>query len=209
MADWLNTSIDIINRLNTYSGTIEPAARSYDTVKVDTKAKDSRANNYLSFQQFNTIEYDSSHLWICKIDDAPGIFDGWVPAQSVSEPTKGLSVSSISFGIEEVNTLSNYNAVTLRAELLDDDKATLEQWIVDWQKNCAATDSFGRPYMGFKYLDDILKRIYITKYTWQKEKVYTHVYDVIPTGDITREHLNDPTLKVINVNFAVFGSSEI
>lgn len=209
MPRWLDTTIDIINRLNRYSSTKEPAGVSYPTVTVDTMPEDKRSRNYLTIEQFDSVEYDSSHLWICSIDGAPSPFERWIPAQNVSEPSKGLSVTPMSFGIEEVNTLNGYSAITLRAELLDTDKAPLETWLRNWQKSCAANDIHGRPYLGFKYLDEILKRIYITKYTWQKEKVYTHAYDVIPTGDIMSEHLNEPTLKVINVNFAVFGSGEI
>ena len=207
MASWLNIARDIVNRLNKYGSANEPAAASYPITIVDTNPEDSRSRNYLTLGQFDSIEYDSTHLWICQIDGAPSPFDKWMPAQSVQEPNKGVSVAPMSFGIEEINMLSNYNAVNLRVGLLDNDKAVLETWIRNWQKDCSAKDSKGRSYLGFRYLDDILKKIYITKYTWQKEKVYTHAYDVIPVGDILSEHTNEPGVKIINVNFAVFSSN--
>ena len=209
MPNWFDVALDIANRLNRYSDANEPTASSYPITIVDTQPVDSRSTNFLTQERFDSIEYDSSHLWICQIDSAPPPYNSWFPAQDVQEPSKGLSVSPMSFGIEEVNTLSNYNAQTLRVEFIDDDKATLENWICNWQENCSGKDAFGNPYMGFKYLEDILKIIKITKYTWQKDKVYTHAYSVLPVMEILRPHNNEPTLKTLNVSFAVFGSSKI
>lgn len=191
--NWLNTAIDVFNRVNTYTS---------DTA-------DSKGQNYVTLDKFDSVEYDSSHLWECQIDGAPAPFNKWFPAQSVDEPSKGVTVSAISFGLEEVNVLNGYNAVNLRTELIDDDKATLEQWLRLWQKSTAATDSRGFAYAGFRYLEEILHKMYITKYTWQKEKVYTREYLILPTGDINTAKTNEPAIKVLNVNFAVFGMREI
>lgn len=205
---WLNTAIDIANRLNVYGGTIEPSKQSYQTIKVDTKPVPTNAYDYLTLDKFDSIEYDSPHLWICQIEGAPFPFNGWFPAQNIQEPSKGLSVSAMSFGIEEVNTLNSFNAQSLRAELLDNDKAVLELWLKDWQENVGYKEDKTFKFKAFRYLDEILKTIYISKYTWQKELVYTRAYYVLPIGEILFPHDNEPSAKILNVTFAVFGSSE-
>lgn len=210
MPHWLDVAVDILNRLNSYTTAIEPARQTYEEVTVDTKPVDSRSKNFLTIQQFDAIEYDSSHLWICAIEGAPGHFSKWIPAQELTEPSKALTVSAMSFGIEEVNTLNGYNAQTLRMDLIDDEYATLENWLIDWQKNTSYREpSTGFYYAGFKYLADILKTIKVTKYTWQKDKLYTNAYSVIPTGEIVVTRTNDPAIKILNVTFSVFGSSKI
>lgn len=181
----------------------QQANTTYETVEIDKQQEPETSQAYLTLSQFNSIEYDSEHLWFCQIDGAPAPFDKWFPAKSVIEPSKALSVSTQSFGLEEVNILNMYNAVSLRTELIDNDKAVLETWLRQWQTDCAVED-----YQGLRYLDEILHPIYITKYDWQKIKVYTHVYYVVPVGDITINHNDDPAVKVINVNFAVFGKSK-
>lgn len=205
---WLDTTIDIANRLNTYGNNIEPPKQTYSTTKVDTTPIPAASNNYMTLERFNEIEYDSSHLWVCKIDGAPAPFSSWFPAQDISEPSKGLSISQMSFGIEEVNTLNGFNAQSLRAEFIDNDRAVLELWIKDWQENVAYNNSSFK-FEAFRYLDEILKTLYISKYTWQKELVYTRAYYVLPSGEIQFPHNNDPTLKQLNVTFSVFGSTEI
>lgn len=189
MPSWRTVATDILSRLNGYKG--------------NNYVPDS-ANNYMVLDLFDSIEFDGQHLWFCKLSNAPGPFDKWFPAQTCTEPTKGLSVSSQSFGIQEVHTLNSYNAQKLAVEFIDDDKATLEQYIANWQKNCSADD-----YDGFKYIPDILETLQITKYDWQKSRVYIHEYYVIPTDSITVEHSNDPALKTLRVNFASFGSNEL
>lgn len=186
--NWVDTVIDVLNRLPSSSRT----------------AHDSRENNYITLEKVDSVEYDSVHLWECQIDGAPSPFDKWFPAQTVDEPSKGASVAPMSFGIEEVNMLNSYNALNLRTELIDDANATLERWLRDWQKNISVDK-----YYGFRYPEQILRKMYITKYNWQKDKIYTHEYVVIPVGDINMQHGNEPALKVINVNFAVFGKSEV
>lgn len=201
MADWKRIATDALNSYVKSDDTYTP---SHTIIEIDTLQEDTRSKNYLTLNQFNDVEYDSEHLWFCQIDGAPAPFDKWFPAQSIIEPTKSLSVTTQSFGLEEVNTLNMYNAVSLRTELLDNDKAVLETWLRAWQADCAVNK-----YYGFRYLEDILHTIYITKYDWQKTKVYTHAYYVVPTGDITVSHNNEPAVKSLNVNFAVFGQASV
>lgn len=208
MPKWLDVTLDIVRRLNTYTEGAEPPKQEYETVIVDSQPEDPRSKNFITLETFDSIEYDSTYLWVCQLDGAPEPFSKWFPAQNITEPTKGVSVSPMSFGIEEINLLNAYSAVTLRAELLDNDRAVLETWLKNWQKNIAYSNN-GMDYVGFRYLDETLHKLYITKYTWQKEKVYTNVYYVLPTGDIQIMHDNDPNLKILNVNFAVFGSNSI
>ena len=199
---------DVLTRLNTYSSTIEPPKQTYPITTVDTMRRPSESNNYLTLDKFDQVEYDSSHLWFCTLDGAPAPFDKWFPAQSLDEPSKGVQTSTISYGLEEVVVLNNYNAVNLRVEVIDDDNATLEQWLKAWQKDCSATES-GMPYSGFRYLDEIVHKLTMTKYNYQKQKVYTRQFLVLPVGDINLSKTNDPTLKVLNINFATFGQKEI
>lgn len=202
---YYDTAIDILNRLNRYTSNNDIASIPYENAKlIDTKPIDERAKLYLTQEMFDAIEYDSTHLWFCTLAGAPAPFNKWFPAQRIDEPSKGVATSSMSFGIEEVNTLNSYNALSLRTELIDDDKATLEQFLRDWQKNCSSKN-----YVGFRYLPEILSTITITKFNWQKDRIYTREYYVLPSGSITSEHGNDPSLKVINVNFAVFGNKEL
>lgn len=202
---YYDTAVDILNRLNSYAGNNNVASKPYEKAKqIDTQPIDKRAGYYLTQEMFDAIEYDSTHLWFCTLTGAPAPFNKWFPAQRLDEPSKGLTTSSMSFGIEEVNTLNSYNAISLRAEILDNDKATLEQFLRKWQKDCS-TDN----YVGFRYLPEILGTLTITKYTWQKDKVYTREFYVIPSGDIQSEHSNDPSLKVLNVTFTVFGFKEL
>ena len=202
---YYDTAKDILNRLNKYTSNSDIASKSYENAKpIDTQPIDKRSGLYLTQEMFDAIEYDSTHLWFCTLAGAPAPFNKWFPAQRIDEPSKGLVASSMSFGIEEVNTLNNYNAISLRTELLDDDKATLEQFLRQWQKDCS-TDN----YVGFRYLPEILSTLTIIKYTWQKDKVYTREFYVLPTGDIQSEHGNDPSVKNLNVTFTVFGMKEL
>lgn len=205
MPSWLNTVKDILNKLNGYNQASDSQQKiQHKTVQVDTMATDKRSDKYLTFERFNGIEYDSTHLWFCTLQGAPAPFDKWFPAQTCTEPSKGVSMSTMSFGIEEVNTLNAYNVPNLRVEVIDNDKGVLEKYFKDWQKKISADN-----YYGFKYLEDTLKVFTIEKYTWQKDKVYTMEYYVLPQGEITHEHSNDPSLKILNINFATFGSKKI
>lgn len=203
MADWTKTATDVFNRLSGYTYSEVTPDINHETIIVDTQAPDARSENYMTLDKFNSVEYDSVHLWECQISGAPSPFDKWFPAASCNEPTKGASVSTQSFGLEEVNVLSTYNALSMRVEFIDDDKATLENWISNWQEDCAVDN-----FYGFRYPEEVLHELYITKYTWQKEKVYTHCYLVLPTGTIDLNHNNDPSVKTLTVNFAVFGKSK-
>ena len=187
--NFVDTVIDVANRIRR---------------TIDTQSIPSESNNFMTLDKFDSVEYDSVHLWECQIDGAPSPFNQWFPAQSIDEPTKGMSVSTKSFGLEEINELNTYNAISLRTELIDDSKSTLEQWLRQWQKDCSVEN-----YNGYRYLDQILHSMRITKYTWQKQKVYTREYFVIPVGQINIAHGNDPALKVLNVNFASFGQREL
>lgn len=208
MARWLSTALDILNRLNVYTGNIEPNKMSYSETKVDTMPVPDAAYNYMVQDYFDSIEYDSTHLWFCKMDDAPAPFNKWFPAQNCSEPLKGATTSSTSFGIEEVQTLNSYSASTMRVDFIDDANATLERWFSKWQRAIGSTDD-GLPYTGFRYLEEIVKKLYIVKYNWQKQKIYTKLFLVLPSGDISNEHSNEPTLKALTVNFAIFGRDEV
>ena len=208
---WLNTALDIVNRLNRYSdANISPSSnQSYPKVVVDTKKLPSSASSFITLAQFGSIEYDSQHLWALKIDGSPAPFDRWFPAQSVEEVTKGPSTTSMSYGIDEINMLNAYNAITMRVEILDDEAAKLETWLKQWQKDMSTDPLTGKPYIGFKYLDDILKRMTVSKYNWQKVLISKTEYYVLPVGQINLVRQNEPGLKQLNVNFAVFGHQQL
>lgn len=202
---YFDTAKDILNRLNSYAGNRIIASKSYENAKpIDTQPVDKRSEKFLTQALFDSIEYDSVHLWFCTLAGAPAPFNKWFPAQRIDEPSKGVAVSSMSFGLEEVNTLNNYNSINLRTELLDDSDATLEQFLRKWQKDCSKED-----YSGFRYLPEILSTLTVTKYNWQKDKIYAREFYVLPSGSITSEHGNEPSVKNLNVNFAVFGFKEL
>lgn len=207
MPTWLNTTLDIVNRLNVYGGdNLSNLPRQvYPNVKIDTMPKPANTSNYLTLNQFNSVEYGSQHLWACKIAGAPAPFNLWFPAQSVEEQVKGASVSSMSFGIDEISTLNGFNAISMRCEMLDDENGTLETWIKAWQKAVATDPTTGQPYWGFRYLEEILTKLTVTKFNWQKERISTTEYYVMPTGNTQLNRNNEPGLQILTVNFAVFG----
>lgn len=210
MPTWLNTALDIANRLNIYRGDSLSgiSGQTYPDVKIDTLPKPASANNFITLNKLNQVEFGSQHLWEMQIAGAPAPFNGWFPAQSVEEVSKGASVSSMSFGIDEVNMLNSYGAITMRCEILDDENETLTKWLKSWQKSIGTSPSTGQAYSGFRYLTDILTTMKITKYNWQKIRVSRDEYYVIPVGNISLNRNNDPALRVLNVNFAVFGQKE-
>lgn len=177
-------------------------------ISIETIPVPSNSSEFMTLELFNSIEYDSTHLWYCSLEGAPEPFDKWFPAQNVDEPTKGVSTSQLSFGLEEINTLNSYNSIKFRVDFIDNDKAVLESFFRKWQKEMSGSQG-AVDYLGFKYIEDIVKKLYITKYDYQKKSVYTRLYMVIPDGSIQIPHGNDPTLKTITVNFASFGCSEL
>lgn len=199
MPTWLDRTIDIVNRLNTYQTAQDLPQRDYEIVEVDTKQIPESQFNYITQDQFDSVEYDSQHLWALYLDGAPAPFDKWFPAQSVGEPSHGASVSSQSFAIEEINMLNSYNVIQMRVEMLDDANGTLESWLKKWQVDISDN------YNGFKYPADTCKLLRVYKYNWQKIKQYGRAYAVIPVGDFDLQRNNDPSLKVLTVNFASFG----
>lgn len=201
--NWVSTGIDIFNRVNSYKKATDPVIEAHPVSKIDTMGADPRSSSFLTLEQFESVEYDSSHLWLCELEGAPAPFNRWFPAQSIDEPLRSVTVSTMSFGIEEVNTLNGYNAISMRAEIIDDARNTLENWLRAWSKDISDE------YKGFRYPEEILHNLTIYKYTWQKERVYTKQYAVIPSGDISVPRQNEPGLKVLNVTFAVFGSTSL
>lgn len=199
MPSWLSRITDVTNRLNSYQTASNLPSRSYDSVVVDKKPVPQSQYNYVTLDQFDSVEYDSQHLWALYLEDAPAPFDKWFPAQSVSEPSHGASVSSASFGIEEINMLNSYNAIQMRVEMLDDDQGHLETFLKDWQRDISDN------YNGFKYPAESCKTLTVYKYNWQKEKVSGNAYFVIPVGDFDLQRNNDPAVKILTVNFASFG----
>ena len=206
---WLNTAKDILNRLNVYSTAKNPSGQQWPEVKIDTAPVPQAASNFMTLDKFNSVEYDSQHLWEMKIAGAPYPFNDWFPAQSVEEVVKGVSVSSMSFGIDEVNMLNSYGAITMRVEIIDNDVAILEKWLKAWSKALAIDPKTKRPYTGFRYLEDVLSTMTITKYNWQKQKISKTEYYVLPTGNLSLSRQNDPALKVLNATFASFGMREL
>lgn len=209
MATWLNTALDLLNRANVYLDASSPSGEKHPEVKIDTMPKPTSANNFMTLDKLNSVEFDSTHLWALRIAGAPSPFNDWFPAQMVEEQSKGASVSSISFGIDEINMLNSYNALSFRVEMLDDANSTLEKWLRAWQKSISIDPITKKPYLGFRYIEDILTTMTIIKYNWQKEQVSRTDYYVIPVGNISLNRQNDPSLKVLNVNFASFGSAEL
>lgn len=203
MPSWLNRTLDIVNRLNTYQTASNLPTRTHDTVTIDRKPVPQSQYNYITQDQFDSVEYDSQHLWALYLDGSPAPFDKWFPAQSVSEPSHGASVSTTSFGIEEINMLNSYNAIQMRVEMLDDAQAHLESFLKSWQRDISDD------YHGFKYPADICKTLTVYKYNWQKEKVSGMAYFVIPVGDFDLQRNNDPAIKILTVNFASFGSKPV
>lgn len=206
---WLKTARDILTRLNTYSTAQNPSGQTWPEVQIDTAKVPDASKDFMTLDKFNSVEYDAQHLWEMKIAGAPYPFNDWFPAQSVEENIRGVSVSSMSFGIDEVNTLNSYNALTMRVEILDNNVAILERWLKAWSKAIALDPKTHKPYIGFRYLEDILATMTITKYNWQKKKISKTEYYVLPTGNISLGRQNDPAVKVLNTNFAVFGSKEL
>lgn len=203
MPSWFERARDIVNRLNTYGANTTPPPQTYQTVVIDTWPVPKEANNYITQDMFDAIEYDSQHLWALYLDGAPAPFDRWFPAQSVSEPSHGASVSTTSFGIEEVNMMNSYAAIQMRVETLDDEHSTLEKWLKNWQANCSDN------YHGFKYPADICKTLTVYKYNWQKIRESATAYYVIPISDFDLQRNNEPAAKVLTVNFASFGFKKI
>lgn len=210
MATWLNTALDILNRLNRYSGgnLRTGSNQTYPEVKIDTTDRPKESNNYMTLDLFNSVEYDGTHLWALTISGAPAPFHSWFPAQSIDEITKGASTTTMSFGIDEINLLNSYNALSMRVEMLDSE-GILESWLKAWQKRIATDPTTNKPYIGFRYLDDILTTMTVAKYNWQKKKLSVTEYYVLPSGQISLNRQNDPSVKVLTVNFAVFGSKEL
>ena len=203
MQNWLNVARDLANRLNAYQSAQNIPQIEHEIVKIDTLQVPETQYNYITQDQFDAVEYDSQHLWVLYLEDSPAPFDKWFPAQSVSEPSHGASVSTSSFGIEEINMLNSYNAIQMRVEMLDDDQSHLENFLKQWQRDISDN------YQGFKYPADICKTLSIYKYNWQKVKVSGMAYFVIPVGDFDLQRNNDPAVKILTVNFASFGSKPI
>lgn len=210
MPTWLNTTLDIVNRLNVYRGdSLSGLPRQvYPAVKIDTMPKPAKANNYLTLNQFGSIEYGSQHLWAVMIAGAPAPFNSWFPAKSVEEQVKGATVSSMSFGVDEISMLNGFNAISMRCEMLDDENATLENWIKAWQKAIATDPITGKPYIGFRYIEEVLTKLTVTKYNWQKERISTTEYYVMPTGNTQLNRNDEPGVQILTVNFAVFGQQQ-
>lgn len=206
MLDWLSKTLDIVKGLNlgSYQDAINLKGNFYSESEVRDTVKVPRSQyNYITQESFDSVEYDSQHLWALYIEGSPAPFDKWFPAQSVTEPSRGASVSSTSFGIEEINMMNSYNAISMRVEILDDSGAHMENWLKSWQK------SISNNYWGFKYPAEVCKTMTVYKYNWQKVKISGMAYFVIPVGDIDLQRNNDAQIKTLTVNFASFGSKPI
>ena len=160
-------------------------------------------DNYMTLDEMNSIEFDSTHLWHINFPGAPDPFNKWFPAQSCDDDIYNLKSDSFDVGYTDIEIPTGEASKNIHLECLDAADCRLEKWLDAWVHGTVIVDG-GDGAIGPNYLDKMCKKLNIIKNDYQLNPVYKKQYIVVPSGSLKANRTADPNIKVLSFDLKIY-----
>lgn len=153
--------------------------------------------DFVTLDQINTIEFDSTHLWSIEFPDAPAPFNQWFPATSFDDDVYSIVTDQYDIGNEKFQQSTGLGLRSARIECFDADDARLFNWILKW------VDTEMVKEHGMAYLEDYCKVLNVKKFNWQQKLIRQDQYIVTPIGSFKDSKTPEAGAKVLSFEVAI------
>ena len=97
------------------------------------------------------------------------------------------------------------NLFDIKLSMLDDEKASMEQYFEEWQENIYSWDGDPKYHGTLNYLAESVRTISITKLNSRKEEIFTRSYLVYPEANMATFDNSSGQVRTFTINLVVAG----